>query len=175
MIASPKTPGGVKSSLFLSEQNHLFPIAISELNHLFLSFIGTKVILFTCWVDLLGVIIITVLLSRLVRTVSCPPGHLPPCCLASILDSDPVGCLLPTSPHAPHIAQLLSLIGETEELSAADTSSPHRGFVGLGFSSRAFPFSTKNGVPKSKLTSCCLGMLFPSRRYVLSRFHRMSR
>ena len=39
MIASPKTPGGVKSSLFLSKQNHLFPIAISEPNHLFLSFI----------------------------------------------------------------------------------------------------------------------------------------
>ena len=41
MIASPETLGGVKSSLFLSEQNHLFPIAISELNHLFLSFIET--------------------------------------------------------------------------------------------------------------------------------------
>ena len=105
MIASSKTLGGVKSSLFLSEHNHLFPIAISELNHLFLSFIGTKVILFTCWVDLSGVIIITVLLSRHVRTVSCPPGHLLPCCLVSLLDSDPVGCLLPASPHpltAPH-------------------------------------------------------------------------
>lgn len=175
MIASPKTPGGVKSSLFLSEQNHLFPIAISELNHLFLSFIGTKAILFTCWVDLSGVIIITVLLSRLVRTVSCPPGHLPPCCLASILDPYPVGCLLPASPHTPHSAPLSRLIGEAEELSAADNPSPHRGSVRLGFSSRAFPFSTKNGVSRSKLTSCCLGMLFPSRRYVLSRFHRMSR
>lgn len=174
MIASPETLGGVKSSLFLSEQNHLFPIAISELNHLFLSFIGTKVILFTCWVDLSGVIIITFLLSRLVCTVSCPPGHLPPCCLASILDSDPVGCLLPASPHAPHSAPLSLFIDEVEELSAADNSSPHRGFVGLGFSSRAFPFSTKNGASRSKLTSCCLGMLFPSRRYVLFRFHRMS-
>ena len=48
MTASPKTPGGVKSSLFLSEQNHLFPIATSELNHLFFTFIGEKVILFTC-------------------------------------------------------------------------------------------------------------------------------
>ena len=175
MIASPETLGGVKSSLFLSEQNHLFPIAISELNHLFLSFIGTKVILFTCWVDLSGVIMITVLLSRLVCTASCPPGHLPPCYRASILDSDPVGCLLPASPHAPHSAPLSRLIGKAEELSAADTSSPHRGFVGLGFSSRAFPFSTKNGMSRSKLTSCCLGMLFPSRRYVLFRFHRMSR
>ena len=112
-------------------------------------------------------IIITVLLSRHICTASCPPGHLPPCCLASILDSDPVGCLLPTSPHTPHSAPLSRLIGEAEELSAADNSSPHRVFVRLGFSSRAFPFSTKNGVPKSKLTSCCLGMLFPSRRYVL--------
>lgn len=175
MIASSKTLGGVKSSLFLSEHNHLFPIAISELNHLFLSFIGTKVILFTCWVDLSGVIIITVLLSRHVRTVSCPPGHLPPCCLASILDPYPVGCLLPASPHTPHSAPLSRLIGEAEGLSATDNPSPHRGSVRLGFSSRAFPFSTKNGVSRSKLTSCCLGMLFPSRRYVLSRFHRMSR
>lgn len=88
-------------------------------------------------------------MSRLVRTVACPPGHLPPCCLASILDSDPIGCLLPTSPHTPHSAPLSRLIGEAEELSAADNSSPHRGFVGLGFSSRAFPFSTKNGMSRS--------------------------
>ena len=115
------------------------------------------------------------LLSRLVRTVACPLGRLPPCCLASILDSDPIGCLLPTSPHTPHSAPLSRLIGEAEELSAADNSSPHRSFVGLGFSSRAFPFSTKNGMSRLKLTSCCLGMLFPSSRYVLFRFHRMSR
>ena len=175
MITSPKTLGGVKSSLFLSEQNHLFSTTISELNHLFLSLSGIKVILFTYWVDLSRVIIITVLLSRLVRTVACPPGHLPPCRLASILDSDPIGCLLPTSPHTPHSAPLSRLIGEAEELSAADNSSPHRGFVGLGFSSRAFPFSTKNGMSRSKLTSCCLGTLFPSSRYVLFRFHRISR
>ena len=115
------------------------------------------------------------LLSRHFCIASCPPGHLPPCCLASILDSDPVDCLLPASPHAPHSAPLSRFINEVEELSAADNSSPHRGFVGLGFSSRAFPFSTKNGASRSKLTSCCLGMLFPSRRYVLFRFHRMSR
>ena len=112
-----------------------------------------------------GVIIITVLLSRLVCIASCPPGHLPPYCLASILDSYPVGCLLPTSPHTPHSAPLSRLIGEAEELSAADNPSPHRGFVRLAYffcylfliyflTHRDFPiigiFATKNaGQPRS--------------------------
>ena len=95
MIASPKTPGGVKSSLFLSEQNHLFPIATSELNHLFFTFIGTKVILFTCWVDL-------------PELSPCPPGHFPPCCLVSILDRDPAGiffvCFATRPSHCPTVA-----------------------------------------------------------------------
>ena len=162
--------------MIFSDYNHLFSTAASELNHLFLSFVGTKVILFTCWVDLLGVIIITVLLSRLIQTVSCPPGHIPPCCLVSILDRDPVGFFLPASPHAPHTAPLSRFIDEAEKLSAEDISSPHRGFVGLVVSFRANPFSTKNGEDKSKLTSCCPGMLFPPpRRYVSSRSHRISR
>ena len=72
----------------------------------------------------------------------------------------------------PEVEATPLLQPEAEELSAADNSSPHRGFVGHGFSSRAFPFSTKNGVSRSKLTSCCPGILFPSNRYVLFRLFR---
>ena len=40
--------GWRKKLTFISEQNHLFLIAISELNHLFLSEVSAKVILITC-------------------------------------------------------------------------------------------------------------------------------